>query len=355
MSVDAGELWRSVTAIVDVPALWEQFWVRPVGVGLLYWRGILAYSVVGLAFYALVAGRGTPRSLSAGVRYIFPASLAAHRSFWIDLKFLLLDVLGIRRQFMVGVSLVLGVTVYAGWLQQLALYSRPGFATLSAAVLGLPTPAQMVIAFVLAMLGGELGFYAIHRASHQVPLLWQFHKVHHYSQQLNPAVITRLHPVDDALQTQVGFLGSLLFTSVVFPSDIDALSFSAQSGGVVAFMLLKSFTSKLTHSHIPVSFGPVLDRIVVSPVMHQMHHSRDIFDTNYGNVLTLWDTIFGTLYRPPRDAPIRFGIREFDDNHYRGILHCTIEPFLEAARLLREGRAFRRPPVPADAIAPTRR
>ena len=65
-------------------------------------------------------------------------------------------------------------------------------ASLTGAAASLPLWARMIAAMVV----GEIGFYWGHRWSHEIPLLWRFHAVHHSAEHINFLVNTRAHPVD---------------------------------------------------------------------------------------------------------------------------------------------------------------
>jgi hypothetical protein len=56
----------------------------------------------------------------------------------------------------------------------------------------------------------------------------------------------------------------------------------------------------------------VLEHIVISPAQHQIHHSRAVehHDKNYGEVLAIWDWMFGTLYVPNGRETIDFGLAD---------------------------------------------
>ena len=50
------------------------------------------------------------------------------------------------------------------------------------------------------MLLFDLGYWIGHRAMHEIPLLWEFHKTHHAAEVLTPVTSARSHPVDDLIQ-----------------------------------------------------------------------------------------------------------------------------------------------------------
>jgi sterol desaturase/sphingolipid hydroxylase (fatty acid hydroxylase superfamily) len=82
------------------------------------------------------------------------------------------------------------------------------------------------------------------------------------------------------------------------------------------YFLFNMLGGNLRHSHVWVSFGPVMSRIFISPAMHQIHHSREQrhYDSNYGEVFAIWDWLFGTIYIPKEKEAIEFGLSDEHGN-----------------------------------------
>ena len=95
------------------------------------------------------------------------------------------------------------------------------------------------------------------------------------------------------------------------------------------------FNVQFIHSHIPITYGRWVDRILVSPIIHQVHHGKDVphRDKNFGNALSLFDWIFGTWYRPRKGEVIRYGIKEGDPG-FRNVFEFYWLPFQRASRIL---------------------
>eukprot|EP01013_Petalomonas_cantuscygni_P041499 TRINITY_DN74243_c0_g1_i1.p1 TRINITY_DN74243_c0_g1~~TRINITY_DN74243_c0_g1_i1.p1 ORF type:complete len:138 (-),score=33.97 TRINITY_DN74243_c0_g1_i1:54-467(-) len=86
---------------------------------------------------------------------------------------------------------------------------------------------------------------------------------------------------------------------------------ATEIAGVNAFTVIAILAmANFHHAHIWISFGPVLERILISPAQHQIHHSTNPahFNRNFGGSLAIWDWMFGTLYVTGEDEKLRFGL-----------------------------------------------
>ncbi|HEV2311311.1 MAG TPA: sterol desaturase family protein [Acidimicrobiia bacterium] len=156
---------------------------------------------------------------------------------------------------------------------------------------GLPTWASVTLAAVIVLFGQ----YWAHRATHQVPLLWRFHSVHHSIENMDWLASARLHPVDQ------------IFThaAVVLPLFLLGYSGNVFGGVVVFFTLLALFQ----HANVRLRF-PVLRWVINTPEWHHWHHALDgeAINTNFG--VPIVDRLFGTAYMPKGKVPTGFGTAE---------------------------------------------
>lgn len=169
------------------------------------------------------------------------------------------------------------------------------------------------LAMLAYFVAADLGFFLSHWAHHRIPVLWELHRVHHSAPVLQPFTVFRRHPIEVAIDGAIsGVLvgatwGVLAWADAPAPWTIL---------GVNAMLFVALFAGfALQHSHVWVSWA-ALDRVLVSPATHQLHHSRasEHHDCNYGNVLAIWDLLAGTLVRPPRHAPrLQLGVDDGDD------------------------------------------
>lgn len=189
---------------------------------------------------------------------------------------------------------------------------------------------------VWAAIGMDLGLFVAHWLQHRVPLLWEFHKVHHSAEVMTPVTVARMHPVDDLLSMVCSgsFQGAFqaLFLHVL-PGGPRGLQLYGIDAGLFAFYLLGY---NLRHSHVWIGYGPRLSRLLISPAMHQIHHSvaERHWDKNMGFMFSWWDRLAGTLYVPERRERLRFGLSATsgEEREYRGVLRLWFVPFLKLLR-----------------------
>jgi sterol desaturase/sphingolipid hydroxylase (fatty acid hydroxylase superfamily) len=99
----------------------------------------------------------------------------------------------------------------------------------------------------------------------------------------------------------------------------------------VIYLILSTAHAQFEHANIrlPTAIDRLLRRIVVTPDMHKVHHSRVQIETdsNYGNILSLWDKVFHT-YTPKTDfQTLRFGLDGFDDKRHQTFTALLKVPF----------------------------
>lgn len=171
--------------------------------------------------------------------------------------------------------------------------------------------------------------YFLHRLLHTVPFLWCFHKVHHSAKVLNPLTFYRVHPVENILfglryVFAIGFVTGLfiyLFGAKVSLMDIF---------GVNIFVFLFSFLgSNLRHSHIPLKYPAFLEKIFISPCMHQIHHSKKHFNKNFGGYLAIWDFMFKSHMHSKDIKILKFGIKKEQMKEYDSVIKLLFYPFYE--------------------------
>jgi len=224
------------------------------------------------------------------------------------------DVVYLLTGFVAGTSLALAyVAAGSDWLG-----SRAGLPRLA----GLEPPRWLAVP--LALVAIDAGNYFAHWLLHRFDVLWEVHKVHHSSRQLDWLAAFRSHLLEQLLRRAVA---PLLLIAIGFPIEAVALA-----GGV--------FTAWAALNHSNLRFGPPwLERFVVTPRLHRIHHRSESSESNLGTVLTLWDRLRGTLLTEPPPGAERLGVPGEVESYPQGWWRQLARPFVrvgDAARSRQE-------------------
>jgi sterol desaturase/sphingolipid hydroxylase (fatty acid hydroxylase superfamily) len=177
-----------------------------------------------------------------------------HRNFAHDVAYALFYDSGVFR--------VLGASLIWGAVQDNMSFARMGL---------LEGQPILVVGFLYLVINDFVSYW-LHRAEHSIPLLWQFHSLHHMPEELNFLTAQRVHP----------------FSKII--------------------TLIQIFLATVQHTNLDWSYGRLYP-VLVSPVFHRLHHSRDRrdFDSNYSQLFGIWDYLFGTA-NPSRTPPVAVGV-----------------------------------------------
>lgn len=314
ISLDALTIWMSTRLLALLGLL-----VHPFSrLGVL----ALATSFVFAALAYRLSTRNPPEWRNFH-RYVLRKRIYAHPSSWIDIKILLFTYLLAPLQVLTfGLSVsVAASAIAAGLLNVLGAAST------------LPSPRGLALIGLCAVLflAQDFGTYVAHRLSHRVHLLWAFHRVHHSAEVLTPFTLVRKHPVYDAFSLCVDLVLVAPLQGLVIYLFGGNTNTAVIAGVNIAFAVFNLLAANLRHSHIWLSFGPWLGRVLVSPAAHQVHHSKAPrhWDRNYGEVLAVWDWMLGSLYLPREREDLEFGLSEGRQPHPT-LWHSMVEPFVFA-------------------------
>ena len=169
-----------------------------------------------------------------------------------------------------------------------------------------------VLIGLILFMTSDFSTYWVHRVFHEYPWLWPFHALHHSAEELNPITAYRKHPLYDVFSTTtraalIGTVQGLLLGLVVGTVDVATIL-----GVNLFYYAFNMAGANLRHTHIWLSWGPVVEHVLISPAQHQIHHSTDPkhFNKNYGEVLAIWDWMFGSLYVPDGPEDLEFGLAD---------------------------------------------
>ena len=183
------------------------------------------------------------------------------------------------------------------WTGAIALRTREAlapylpFAESGAALGRLPWVAQFAVYLVVS----DFLQWCVHNLLHRVPLLWQFHKLHHSVRRMDWAANFRFHWMEVVVYRSLLYLPLALL--------------GGEGSALFAVAVFSTFWGHLNHANLDFGLGPA-SYVLNGPRMHLWHH--DASDEggvakNFGIVLSLWDWLFGTAYWPRDRAPARIG------------------------------------------------
>ncbi|MFH6987531.1 sterol desaturase family protein [Flavobacterium collinsii] len=161
----------------------------------------------------------------------------------------------------------------------------------------LPTLPLWLYTIIGLLLLDLIGAYLAHYVQHRFKILWRFHLVHHTDTWIDTTSANRHHPGESIIRFVFTTLGVLIVGSPMWM--------------VFLYQTLSVISTQFTHANIalPQKLDVFLSYFIVSPNMHKVHHHYVLpyTDSNYGNIFSVWDRIFGTFTSLPKDK-IVYGV-----------------------------------------------
>lgn len=212
-----------------------------------------------------------------------------------------------------GSTLALNFILNAGIvLVPLSLVS-PGSGLLAGAGL---TPAVGIALGILAL---DASTYFCHRSMHRVPALWRAHRVHHSDPLVDVTTTLRFHPIETMWR----------FVFIVAPAIV--LGIPAET--VAIYRALSAIVGLIEHANVRfwLPLDSALSLVVGTPNMHKIHHSRlpSETNTNYGNIFSFFDRVFGTFTPSVRATHVKYGLEGLDNPETQrlgSLLHLAFRP-----------------------------
>jgi sterol desaturase/sphingolipid hydroxylase (fatty acid hydroxylase superfamily) len=162
----------------------------------------------------------------------------------------------------------------------------------------LPGRIHPVVFFLLAFLLFDLGEYIYHICMHKLKRLWMFHIVHHSDLVVDVSTTLREHPGENIIRLSFTLLWVFLT--------------GASFWVLMLRQIIQVFTTLFAHMNyqLPKTADKIIGLIFITPNLHQVHHhyKQPYTDSNYGDVLSIWDRLFGTFKRLPANDEVIFGV-----------------------------------------------
>ena len=161
------------------------------------------------------------------------------------------------------------------------------------------------------------GAYLAHYVEHKVKPLWMVHLVHHSDHNVDTTTANRHHPIESIIRFAFTLAGVFIVGVPI------AIVFLYQSMSLVA--------TQSTHANIKMSkrVDKLISYVFISPDMHKIHHHYKLpyTDSNYGNIFSIWDRLFGTYMYMNREN-IVYGVDTFPNEKENGsLIHLLKQPF----------------------------
>jgi sterol desaturase/sphingolipid hydroxylase (fatty acid hydroxylase superfamily) len=200
-----------------------------------------------------------------------------------------------------------------------------------------PLPLWLEVVLSIALLDLIVA-YVHHRLVHGVPLLWQFHLVHHSDPHVDSTTALRHSPVEAVQRALLTLFG--------------VVALGVSPGVLVLYQTVALLSAQWIHAdlHLPAWCDRLLSLVFVSPGMHRVHHHEQLpwTDANFSTIFSLWDRAFGTFASLPT-ASVRFGIDALQESPER---ERSAQRVLRLA-LFPAGEGYRRRPRSASATSPS--
>lgn len=163
--------------------------------------------------------------------------------------------------------------------------------------------------------------YFIHWLQHQVKFLWVFHLVHHTDTHVDTTTANRHHPGESVFRAVFTLLAVFVTGAPIWL--------------VMLYQSLSALLSQFNHANInlPIWLDKTISWVIVSPNMHKIHHHyvQPYSDTNYGNIFSVWDRLFGTFATVSDMKTLVYGVDTHMDSkendNLNNLLKIPFQPY----------------------------
>ena len=179
--------------------------------------------------------------------------------------------------------------------------------------IALPLWAKALLGVALLDL---IGAYTAHLVEHKTKFLWMFHLIHHTDGHVDTTTANRHHPGESVIRFVFTCLAVLIVGAPVWM--------------IMLYQSLSVVLSQFNHANIriPKAVDTALSWVIVSPDMHKVHHHNLLpyTDTNYGNIFSIWDRLFGTFAKM-KNEDIVYGVDSYPDVDDESVMTLLKLPF----------------------------
>jgi len=166
----------------------------------------------------------------------------------------------------------------------------------------LPYMKHPFVLFIVSFILLDFGEYVYHVIMHKINRLWMFHAVHHSDNIVDVSTTLREHPGENLIRNSFTIVW-IFFSGTIFWTLL-----------LRQLIQIASNISVHMNCRLPEKLDTVIGVLFITPNLHQVHHhyQKPYTDCNYGDVLSIWDRLFGTFCRLPYEDII-FGVDVYMD------------------------------------------
>lgn len=165
-----------------------------------------------------------------------------------------------------------------------------------------------------------IGAYLVHWTQHKVRWMWRFHLVHHTDPNVDTTTANRHHPIESIFRFAFTILAAVIAGAPMYL--------------IMLYQTLSAALSQFNHANFntPRWLDGAVSWVIVTPRMHRVHHHYMLpyTDSNYGNIFSIWDRLFGTFTAMDNEK-IVFGIDTHPDtreqSHIGTMLNIPFQPY----------------------------
>ncbi|MEP6464823.1 MAG: sterol desaturase family protein [Parafilimonas sp.] len=177
----------------------------------------------------------------------------------------------------------------------------------------LPVWIESIIAFILL----DYSIYWWHIILHRLPLMWRFHIVHHTDIDMDVTTAFRFHFGE--------IIGSVIFRSAI------VLLIGVSPLMILIYEIIFEAETQFHHSNtkLPLRFEKLLNKLIVTPRMHGIHHSiiKKETDSNFGTIFSFWDRLHKTMHVNISNEDVVIGVPAYHNAHELTVGHLLKLPF----------------------------
>jgi sterol desaturase/sphingolipid hydroxylase (fatty acid hydroxylase superfamily) len=181
-------------------------------------------------------------------------------------------------------------------------------------ILPLPKFLEIILSVVLL----DYTLYLWHVLTHKVPFLWRFHRIHHADLDLTASTAVRFH------------FGEITISVLFRAGQVLFIGVSPKALNIWQSLLFLSILFHHSNVRLPKRFEEKLQRIIVTPRLHGIHHSiqEGEMNSNWSSGMTIWDFLHKTFRNDVPQEKLTIGIENFDEEYKVTLGKMLIAPFI---------------------------